>query len=296
MVSLAAINHHNLPRSIMPHDYQQVQQLVRQAGQKAKQLRQEKFEIAEKEPGDYVTSIDLELDRLLSASFRAWFPDDTIITEENADSFQIWQQQENDARCWFIDPIDGTNDFVRGDRHYAVMVGLMERGVPVMGWVYAPENDRMFYGGKAIGGVFVQDAESEPTRLDQQAPSAQFCKIIISHKDKRRYGESVLAAIPTAEFYNLGSFGLKVADVLLGKACLYIYLNRRVKLWDTVGPLAMAMAAGLVCCDLNGRAIGFSADFLNPGSLVHNQVILVGWAEHMDTFRHKLNTSLDLSA
>ncbi|AFY70428.1 inositol monophosphatase [Thalassoporum mexicanum PCC 7367] len=279
------------------HEYQQVQQLVRQAGQKAKQLRQEKFEISEKEPGDYVTSIDLELDRLLSASFSDWFPHDCIITEENADSYQIWQQQEqqaNNSRCWFIDPIDGTNDFVRGDRHYAVMVGLMEHGLPVMGWVYAPESDRLFFGGKAIGGVYVQDGDAEPIKLDLRTPEAQFCKIIISHKDKRRYGNAVLQAIPTAEFYNLGSFGLKVADVLLGKACLYIYLNRRVKLWDTVGPLAMAMAAGLVCCDLDGQAIGFASEHLNPGSLVHNQVILVGWAEHMDTFRQKLNRSLDL--
>jgi 3'(2'), 5'-bisphosphate nucleotidase len=271
-----------------------VQQLVRQAGQKAKHLRQAKFEVTEKEPGDYVTSIDLALDRFLSESFQEWFPNDVIITEENTNSVQIWQQQSDSSRYWFIDPIDGTNDFVQGDKHYAVMVGLMEHGVPIMGWVYAPESDRLFYGGKAIGGVFIQDGDAKPVKLSSQAPERQFCKIIISHKDKRRYGESVLAAIPTAEFYNLGSFGLKVVDVLLGNACLYIYLNRRVKLWDTVGPLAMAMAAGLVCCDLQGRAIGFSTDHLNPNSLIHNQVILVGWAEHMDTFRHKLNQSLDL--
>ncbi|MFN4194929.1 MAG: inositol monophosphatase family protein, partial [Thermosynechococcus sp.] len=62
----------------------QINQLLRQAGQRARQLAQQPFEVIEKGRQDFATSIDRFLDRLLSQKFRAWFPEDGIISEENA--------------------------------------------------------------------------------------------------------------------------------------------------------------------------------------------------------------------
>ena len=267
-------------------------QTIREAGQKAKHLRQARFEIDEKEPGDYVTSVDRALDKLLTAEFQRLFPHDGIITEENPQSVQVWQQGR--SRIWFIDPIDGTSDFVDGSDHYAVMAGLLEDGKPTMGLIYAPESDRLFFGGSAIGDLYVSDGGGEPVPLRSQVPPAHACKVIISNKDERRYGNSVLAAIPAAEFYTLGSFGLKVMDVVLGNACLYIYLNRRVKLWDTVAPFALARMAGIVYCDLQGQPIDFAAQSVDCDTLTHNQVILVGWEEHLDAFRAHLDQALQI--
>jgi 3'-phosphoadenosine 5'-phosphosulfate (PAPS) 3'-phosphatase len=50
----------------------------------------------------------------------------------------------------------------RGDRHYAVMVGLMEHGVPIMGWVYAPESDRLYFMAARRSVVYIiQDGDAE---------------------------------------------------------------------------------------------------------------------------------------
>jgi 3'(2'), 5'-bisphosphate nucleotidase len=73
-------------------------------------------------------------------------------------------------------------------------------------------------------------------------------------------------------------------EVVEGRASAYIYLNRRVKLWDTVGPLAIARAAGLVCCDLQGLEIGFGYDDINPENLTHNQLIVIGWQSFIDEY------------
>jgi 3'(2'), 5'-bisphosphate nucleotidase len=270
----------------------EISQFIRQAGQQGKQLRAGDFQVSEKTPGDYVTSVDRSLDALIVSQLQTWFPNDAIISEENPNSVGLWLQNLN--RYWFIDPIDGTSDFVNNRQHYAVMLGLLENAMPTMGWVYAPESDILFYGGTALGNIFTCSGGGEPIPTDTKPPTQGEFKVILSEKDEHRYGDAVLEVVPEAEFYSLGSFGLKVMEVVLGKAAVYIYLNRRVKLWDTVGPLAIALAAGLVCCDLDGNPISFTSEAIEPDSLTHHQIIMVGWPEPIEALQPKLAEVLKL--
>jgi 3'(2'), 5'-bisphosphate nucleotidase len=270
----------------------EISQFIRQAGQQAKQLRAEGFQVMEKSPGDYVTSVDRSLDALIVAQLQTWFPRDAVISEENPNSVGLWLQKL--PRYWFIDPIDGTSDFVYKREHYAVMLGLLENEKPAMGWVYAPESDILFYGGTFLGNIFTSASGTEPATIDAKPPNRGEFKVILSEKDEHRYGDAVLEVVPEAEFYSLGSFGLKVMEVVLGNAAVYIYLNRRVKLWDTVGPLAIALAAGLVCCDLEGNPISFASGSIEPTTLTHDQIIMVGWPEPIKALQPKLAEVLKL--
>ena len=277
----------------------QICQFIREIGQKAIHLRELGFQVDEKGLDDYVTNVDRELDLLLSQQFQTWFPNDAVISEENSRSRGLWKQQTEDSQInqlnqlhqkfWFIDPIDGTDDFIHGREFYSVMVGLLERFQPVLGWVYAPKSDRLYFGGTAINGLFIAINGNIPEVLHPHEPTgASRDRVIVSKKDDLAYGVALRAAIPNVEFYSLGSFGLKVMEVVQGRASAYIYLNRRVKLWDTVGPLAIAIAAGLICCDLDGRSIGFGYDDIDPENLTHNQVVVVGWKRFIDGYREAI--------
>jgi 3'(2'), 5'-bisphosphate nucleotidase len=270
----------------------EISQFIRQAGQKGKQLRAKGFQVVEKGPGDYVTNVDRFLDVMMVEQLRAWFPQDGIISEENPNSVGLWLQAL--PRYWFVDPIDGTSDFVNNREHYAVMLGLLENRQPTMGWIYAPESDLLFYGGTAIASVFASDRDNLPMQIEIKPPGLGEFKVILSEKDEERYGDAILAVIPEAEFYSLGSFGLKVMEVVQGKAAVYIYLNRRVKLWDTVGPLAIARAAGLWCWDLEGKPISFAPEAIDPPTLTHHQIILVGWPGALQALQPKLAEILNL--
>ncbi len=124
--------------------------------------------------------------------------------------------------------------------------------------------------------------------VEPAAPSKEFCPILIGHRDQINFGAVIAQAIPDAQFYSLGSFGLKVMDVVLGKAGLYMYLNGRVKLWDTTGPLALARAAGLVCCDLAGEPIQFTPEAIELETLTHKQAIVIGWTHYVEALRPKI--------
>ncbi|PZU99974.1 MAG: inositol monophosphatase [Pseudanabaena sp.] len=276
-----------------PEINQKICQLVHEAGQKAMHLREIGFQVDQKGFDDYVTNVDRELDIFLSQRFQDWFPNDVVISEENTDSIALWgKSPDTKPRFWFIDPIDGTDDFIHGREFYSVMVGLLEADQPVMGWVYAPKSDRLYFGGTAINNLYLISEASQgnsPQALDVCPPIGKSCdRLIVSKKDDIAYGNAIRLAVPSVEFYSLGSFGLKVMEVVQGRASAYIYLNRRVKLWDTVGPLAIAKAAGLVCCDLTGQPVGFGYGDIDADKLTHNQVIIVAWQKFIDEYREAI--------
>jgi len=271
---------------------QKIRSYLRLWGQQAHQLAALPFEVSEKGPNDYVTSIDRFLDEKLSAAFSALFPQDGIITEENVASRAAYWA--NYQRLWCIDPLDGTEEFIKGQLHYALMVGLLQDSEPVAGWIYAPAFGQMYFGGKDWGlfQTVGHDAPQPLLPIEPPAPTAENCKIVLGDKDQKNYGEAIAQIIPGAEFYSLGSFGLKVLEVMLGRAGLYIYLNGRVKVWDTAGPLALAKAAGLVCCDLQGRPLLWTPDAVEPDTLAHTQAIAIGWPNYIEPLLDKVQQAV----
>lgn len=269
-----------------------VRAVIRQCGLKAEQMGQRgSFEVMEKGYQDYVTTIDTALDAELFATFSKLFPADGVVTEENARS--RLQFHASYSRLWCIDPLDGTEDFIHGKRNYAVMVGLLEDYQPLAGWVYAPGRDQLYFGG-VNWGVFQATADHAPVSLTLAPPRFQPTplRLMIGHRDQHRYGAAIARSFPSIEFQFMGSFGLKVLEVILGNADVYLYLNRRVKVWDTVGPLALARAAGLTCCSLEGEPIRFIPPALDGPTLAHKQAILIGHPELIDSFRPRLVSAI----
>ncbi len=268
-----------------------IRSLLRSCGQQAKQMATEGLQVFQKAPGDFVTNVDQMLDRQLTAEFSALFPQDGVITEENAASRQRFQERY--SRLWCIDPLDGTDDFIHRQKDYAVMVGLLENKQPIAGWIYAPESDMSYFGGKdlglwqALGGM-----APEPIAIGEPKSSGDQT-VVIGVKDRHNFGDAIADKVPEIKFgFSQGSFGLKVMNVILGHAGMYIYLNGRVKIWDTVGPLALAKTAGLVCCDLDGNPISYAPDAMDLETLAHQQSIVIGWASYIESLLPRMRTAI----
>jgi 3'(2'), 5'-bisphosphate nucleotidase len=278
-------------------------QLLVTAGQRAVAQRGS-FKVYEKGAEDYVTTVDRELDAMLSGAIATLFPSDTIISEENRASLAAFDNFGQ--RLWLIDPIDGTEEFIHQRDGYAVMVSALERDVPMGGWIYAPAQGQLYWGGPQWG-VFkatptgrAQPVVAHPPNLADRS----VCPILLGYRDNERFGMGVSRALaeqfpqyPTLQPCNsTGSFGLKVLDVIQGKVGVYGYFNRRVKVWDTVGPIALAQAAGLTCCDLDGRALNFAPTGIERSTLTHKQMILVGWPHYLASLlpllRKTVNTAM----
>ncbi|MGF1523374.1 MAG: 3'(2'),5'-bisphosphate nucleotidase CysQ [Leptolyngbyaceae cyanobacterium] len=258
-------------------------QALLHSGEEARKAASQPFEVFEKGREDYVTTVDRDLDRYLSDIFATQFPNDGIVTEENQASASEFFAAHR--RLWFIDPIDGTEDFINHGQYYSVMVGLLINEQPQAGWVHAPAQQRLYWGGPSWG-LFQQNSKGQTIPLVPHVPTLpENQTMLFGSRDQRRFGTAIAQRLPNLQFESIGSFGLKVLEVIKGQAGLYVYLNGRVKLWDTTGPLALALAAGLKCCDLDGNPIQFDPGSIYRQTLIHRQPMMIGWPEHIEAFR-----------
>ncbi|OGG46099.1 MAG: hypothetical protein A3F84_11165 [Candidatus Handelsmanbacteria bacterium RIFCSPLOWO2_12_FULL_64_10] len=120
-------------------------------------------QVALKGPNDFVTEADRESERRISEVLRSAFPDHAITGEEGGASAGSAEYR------WFIDPLDGTTNFVYGIPFFCVSIGLSRGRDPLLGAVYDPLRDELFAGERGRGAT-LNDAPlrvSACARLDE---------------------------------------------------------------------------------------------------------------------------------
>lgn len=122
-------------------------------------------EIAEKSPGELVTSADLEAEHRLAEGLARLCPEARIVGEEAAAGDPSLLDRLGEGLLWLIDPIDGTGNFAAGREPFGMMVALVENGVTLAGWILAPASARMCHaehgGGATVNGHPVTTRFSE---------------------------------------------------------------------------------------------------------------------------------------
>lgn len=205
------------------------------------------------DPTEAVTEADRASQRLIIAGLRARFPDDGIIGEESDTGAGITNTaRPGGDRVWVIDPIDGTNNYVAGLGCYAVCIGLLERGMPVLGVVYDVARDLAF--AAADGRAWMGERE---TRVEQEPPSERSlvmltCNLLDRHGALPGFIGHWLAE-SRWKFRMLGSAALEAVQVGAGVAQAAITVNG--KLWDVAAPAAVVLAAGGRVTDFAGRDV-----------------------------------------
>jgi 3'(2'), 5'-bisphosphate nucleotidase len=154
------------------------------------------------------------------------FPQDGIITEENQHSTALLFQCHQ--RLWFIDPIDGTEDYINRGDHYSIMVGLLTQNLPQAGWVYAPAQGRLYWGGGDWGLFQRSDAGDTLPLVPRPLTLGENQTLLLGNRDQRRFEPAIAQFAPDLHFNTLGSFGLKVLEVIKGQAGL-ICISQRAR-------------------------------------------------------------------
>lgn len=146
---------------------------------------------------DIVTRADYRSENLIMKELLAVYPDYSIITEESANV------DRGSGYCWYIDPLDGTNNFITGSPYFVVSIGLAFRNEIILGVVYNPISDELFHAEKGQGAFF----NDEP----------------ISVSGRRELSESLLALAYAAEEVEIRQ-GISLLETLVLK-CRRVVIN-----------------------------------------------------------------------
>jgi len=156
-------------------------------------------DITAKSPGDMVSIADIEAECALTAELKRLFPAAMIAGEESiAERPDLLAAVMAADQAFLIDPVDGTNNFIKGDDRYALMVTELRKAETVAGWIYLPAYDRIIMAEKGSGTLLdgkkirISDRKFNPGRMIAAAHINRFPKNMrtIARKNLKKFREN----------------------------------------------------------------------------------------------------------
>jgi myo-inositol-1(or 4)-monophosphatase len=183
---------------------------------------------------DVVSAADHAAEELIVSRLTEHRPDDGLVGEEGAES--------PGSRTWYIDPVDGTYNFLSGIPYWCSAVALVDEEGPVLGAVYYPSVDELWLGGRdhptSCNGETVPRLVDAPMSQISVSTHLQPAKI----KDARRRERLLSALRPAATMRMLGSSSIDLSYVSGGR--LGMFLQAQCLPWDWYPGAALVRAAG----------------------------------------------------
>lgn len=239
------------------------------------QKERQELLITDKGVDGIASEADQKSEDFILAEIKKYYPTHNILSEEeySSDKRKKYDDVKDKEFLWVIDPLDGTNNFVNGIPIYAVSIGLLNFGEPIIGVVYNPTSGECFHALKG-GGAFLIDFRINP-----------FKKYSLFHKDNsKEMGECIFSPAPNYEkeapvnvvkvekfeeqlsvfkknilgcraVRRLGSAALELCYVANGN--FDGYWEKHLKPWDVA-------AAGIICQEANVTLTDFDGRSFTP--------------------------------
>jgi myo-inositol-1(or 4)-monophosphatase len=201
-----------------------------------------------------VTEADRASQRLIAGELRKRFPIDGIIGEESDTGTSITFDVSNPrGRNWVIDPIDGTNNFIAGLGNFAVCIGLLDAGYPVLGVVYDVTRNVTYAAARGHGATRDRQAIHAPGTPINESSLLMMTSNLVGKNGRPPAWASRWIGQTVWKTRILGSAALEAVQVASGVAHGAVTVNG--KLWDVAAPAAIVLEAGGVLTDLEGKQI-----------------------------------------
>jgi len=223
------------------------------------------------DPVDLVTQADIETQQLIVHTIGEHFPDDVIVGEESG--FDRYPD-DPDARCWVIDPIDGTHNYARALAPiFGVSIAFAVAGRPVAAGIAAPGLSDTFLAevGKGATRNGQPIKVSDINELATAKISIDFSRLATREKSLR------LASSVTQHAGQLRSTGSTVIGLCdLANGTLDAYLHANLSPWDYAAGILIITEAGGQVSRTNGDPVNLfdsRPDILASNSLLHDTLL-----------------------
>jgi 3'(2'), 5'-bisphosphate nucleotidase len=217
------------------------------------------FDVEYKGPQDPVTEADRRANALICELLEREFPGVPIVAEESdPSSFEDFRKSD---RVFFVDPVDGTREFVDRNGEFAVMIGVVEGARAVGAVIDAPARHEIFAGWVGQVAVRIADGKQAPIRVSDIAQVSQG-RLVGSRSHRGPNLERALTKLAPREVLVMGSAGLKGTLVAAGQVEAYVAPGYAGQRWDACAADALVTAAGGKLTDTHGDPIDYRAPSL----------------------------------
>jgi len=253
--------------------------IARRASDVIREVYAAPFDVDFKGKDDPVTRADRDANTLICSALALLTPGVPIVAEESDPSAYAGYAAAPEA--WFVDPLDGTREFVARNGEFAVMIGLAEGGHASLGVIVCPAIDRAFVGAPGIGAFEVAGDGSRRAIHVSPAKALIEAELLVSRsRGAEALDEREAARLGLRKITRCGSAGVKATRIAAGEADVYAQPGRAGALWDACAPEGLVKAAGGEVTDAGGIAIDYAArelpnhhGFVATNGLLHAEVL-----------------------
>lgn len=254
----------------MPEIKEVLLDATREAGKIIQHYFNGKFNIGHKEGiNNLVTEVDKLSEARIIEVIRDSFPGHSIISEEIGELLQQSDYQ------WIIDPIDGTVNFAHGIPLCCVSIGLLHRNELVMGAVYNPMMNELFFAekgrGATLNGAPISVSRKKLFKTAFLVTGFPYNWPDESEHPIKVFERMVLEGLPVRR---LGSAAIDLCWVACGRFDGFWEYN--LQPWDVAAGYLMVLEAGGRVTDFKGKAFNvFDKQTLATNGLIHDDMIRV---------------------
>jgi len=219
------------------------------------------LEIHAKADNDFVTEMDVRSESMIRDALLSQFPEDEFFGEESGGA------SRSDGR-WIVDPIDGTQSFMRNQCGYCISIAYEHLGELVMGCVYIPVLDELYLAVRGQGATL----NGKPIHVSSiSEPRQAIAHFGYGHRVKKDK-ERTLSLLPgildgISDLRRLGSAAAGLCYVASGRSDAFFELGLHI--YDIAASIVMIEEAG-------GRVTGWSADepYKETGNIIASNGLL----------------------
>ena len=187
---------------------------------------------------DFVTNMDREIEEELVKRMKDQFPADKIVSEEGFGDEPSTIDMSEDT-VWFLDPIDGTMNFVLQNENYVVMLAVYEKGIGIQSYIFDVSKDNLYWAVKGQG-VYCNDQllpkmADIPLREGLFASNSKFLsdEIVTINTEILKESMGIRA---------IGSAGLEAIELAKGNTVVYVTYG--LNAWDIAPGIMMVQENG----------------------------------------------------
>lgn len=235
--------------------------VAQEAGQAIMEVYNGEIAVSRKEDNSPLTQADLAAHLVIEAGLARLTPDLPVLSEES--QALPYDERRQWPKYWLVDPLDGTREFIKRNDEFTVNIALIAQHEPVLGVVYAPALDLLYYAARGTG-AWRRQGGGVAERIAVRAYDPGRVTIAGSRSHAGERLSAFLSHFHSHELISMGS-SLKICLVAEGRADVYPRLGPTSE-WDTAAAQCVLEEAGGKLVDASRRSFRYNTkpSLLNP--------------------------------
>lgn len=197
----------------------------------------EKIFVEYKDDRSPLTEADRRANKIIVNMLAEEFPDYAVLSEEEKDSSERRQKDY----CFIVDPLDGTKEFIKRNGQFTVNIALAYKGKAVMGVIYVPVTEELYWASEGNGAFLTSHGETEKIHVSDRTREI---RVVMSSSHGCVEMDDLIRKNNLVNYVKVGS-SLKGCMIAKGEAEIYYRFNPTME-WDTAAMQCIAEEAGAI--------------------------------------------------